>query len=321
MYDIITVGSATVDVFVHTVKEFTKLTSIKKEHDVCYPIGGKILIDQLTFDTGGAGTNTAVAFSRLGLKTAWLGKLGDDLNSKNIAEALKREKVKFVGSYGKGHTGYSVIIVGLLNDRTILTHKGINDSLAKKEVNFEQLKTNWFYFGSMLGESFQTVCALAEFAKKKNIPYAFNPSTYLAKQGYSKLKPLIDGCTVLVLNKDEAEYLTHTSHMQRMLDVLQRHAKIVVITDGRNGAFAYDGAQKLRLRTHNIKIVETTGAGDAFASGIVFGLVKGMSLSDALKTGLAEAESTLQHIGAKNNLLTHKQLQKSLKIPTRIEEF
>ena len=320
MFDIITVGSATVDVFVHTVKEFTRLTSVKKEHDVCYPIGGKILIDQLTFDTGGAGTNTAVAFSRLGLKTGWLGKLGDDSNSKHILDVMKKEKVNFLGTFGSGHTGYSVIIVGLLNDRTILTHKGINDSLKINEINFSKLKTRWFYFGSMLGESFKTLCALAEFAKKKNIPYAFNPSTYLAKQGYSALKDIIDGCSIIVLNRQEAELLTHTSYISKMLETLQRHAKTVVITDGKQGAFAYNGKQRLKLWTRNVRVVETTGAGDAFAAGVTSGLMKDKPLDLALKLGLAEAESVLQHIGAKNNLLKLQQLQKSLK-GIRVEVF
>ena len=320
MYDIITVGSATVDVFVHTVKEFTHITSLKKEHDVCFPIGGKILIDKLTFDTGGAGTNTAVAFARLGLKTGWFGKLGDDANSRQVLDVIKREKVNFLGKFGKGHTGYSVIIVGLLNDRTILTHKGINDSLKTNELSFNKLKTKWFYFGSMLGESFKTLRKLAMFAKKNNIPYTFNPSTYLAKQGFAVLKNVIDGCSILVLNKQEAELLTHTSIIAKMLEVLQRHAKTVVVSDGKNGAYAFDGVQRLRLWARNVKVVETTGAGDAFASGVTFGVMKGKPLSEALKVGLAEAESILLHIGAKNNLLKPQQLQKSLK-GIRVEAF
>ncbi len=313
MFDIITVGSATVDVFVHTATDATRITAIKKEHDVCYPVGGKILIDKLTFDTGGAGTNTAVAFSRLGLRTGWLGKLGDDANSRHILDVLKKEHVNFLGSFGKGHTGYSVIIVGLLNDRTILTHKGINDSLLLNEISLNKLKTKWFYFGSMMGTSFKTLCRLAEFARQKEIPYAFNPSTYLAKQGFGALKPIIDGCSILVLNRQEAELITHTSNVSKMLEMLQRHAKTVVITDGKNGAFAFDGEQQLRLWTRKMRVVETTGAGDAFAAGVTYGLMKELPLQEALKVGLAEAEAVLKHIGAKNNLLRSRQLQKSLK--------
>ncbi|MBI4148782.1 carbohydrate kinase family protein [Candidatus Woesearchaeota archaeon] len=320
MYDIITVGSATVDVFVHTATDATKITSVKREHDVCYPIGGKILIDKLTFDTGGAGTNTAVAFSQLGLKTGWIGKLGDDANSKHILDALNQERVKFLGSHGKGNTGYSVIIVGLLNDRTILTHKGINDALAVHDVAFQKVHTRWFYFGSMMGTSFHTLCMLAALAKRTHVPYAFNPSTYLAKQGYKILSPIIDGCEVLILNKEEAQLLTHTTHVAKMLESLQRHANTVVITDGKNGAFAFDGHERLRLFTRAVRVVETTGAGDAFASGVVYAISRGKPLSDAMKTGLAEAESVLQHIGAKKNLLKKSELHKNIK-HIRVEAF
>jgi len=320
MYDIITVGSATVDVFVHTATDATKITSVKREHDVCFPIGGKILIDKLTFDTGGAGTNTAVAFSRLGLKTGWIGKLGDDANSKHVLDVMNMERVRFLGSHGKGNTGYSVIIVGLLNDRTILTHKGINDSLTRTNVTFPKLKTRWYYFGSMMGASFNTLCSLAMHAKLNSIPYAFNPSTYLAKQGYKILSPIIDGCEVLVLNKEEAQLLTHTTHVAKMLEILQRRANTVVITDGKNGAFAFDGHERLRLFTRAVRVVETTGAGDAFASGVVYAVSRGKPLSEAMKTGLAESESVIQHIGAKNNLLRKSQLHKNIK-HIRVEAF
>ena len=71
MYDIITVGGSTVDVFVKTSMKNVKIANLP-EHDVCYPVGSKILIDDLHFDTGGGGTNTAVAFARLGFRTGWL---------------------------------------------------------------------------------------------------------------------------------------------------------------------------------------------------------------------------------------------------------
>src|SRR3989338_6065903 len=135
MYDVITVGSSTVDVFARTrFSEIIKIIDPKGETDLlAFPSGSKILIDELEFTTGGGGTNTAVALSRLGHKVAFLGKLG------------------------KGNAGYSVILDTLEHDRTILTYKGVNDELRHEDVPYKKLKTKWFYFCSMLEESFHTL--------------------------------------------------------------------------------------------------------------------------------------------------------------------
>ena len=147
MFDVITVGSGTVDVFVETGSKLFKKAMVKKEHGcVLVPFGSKIVIDELRFNIGGGGTNTAVALQRLGLKTAWLGKIGSDENSENILKLLKKEKVstKLVCSDDKG-AGYSVILDAEGYDRTILTYKGSNNDLRFDDINIRKLKTRWLY--------------------------------------------------------------------------------------------------------------------------------------------------------------------------------
>lgn len=307
MYDIITVGSATLDVFVKTERGTTR------EHNVCYPIGGKLLIRDLHFATGGAGTNTAVAFSRLGLKTAWLGMRGTDPNTIHIEQELKKENVNLLGPRKKGNTGYSVILTGLNHDRTILTYKGLNDTLTTHDFSLKQLQPRGFYFGSMMGMSYTTLKKIAQHAKKNNIPYTFNPSTYLAKKGLGHLKQIIKECTLLVLNKEEAQLLTKKKILPDILAMLRKYARFVIITDGKKGAYGTDGKQQLHVHPRPIRVIDPTGAGDAFAAGATYGLYKKMSFADTLRAGQAEAESILTTIGAKNNLLSKKQLYHTMK--------
>ena len=325
MYDVITVGSATLDVFAKTkFSELIKIMDSKGETDLlAYPTGSKILIEELEFTTGGGGTNAAVALSRLGHKTAWLGKLGKDENSDYILKKLKEEKVDSLAVRGKAYGGYSIILDSIEHDRTILAYKGANDELDFKEVPLKRLKTRWFYFSSMLDRSFQTLEKLAYYAEKNNIRIAFNASSYLAKKGPNYLKNILKRTDIFILNREEASYLAKgkdTKELLRKLSLLG--PKIVAITDGKNGAFVFDGKRFYTAMPHKVKVVETTGAGDAFASSFLSGLLKKNDIKFALKLAIINAESIIQYHGAKNKLLTYREALKILKkMPVKIRIF
>jgi len=322
MYDVISVGSATLDVFAKTkFSELIKIMDSRGETDLlAYPTGAKILIEDLEFTTGGGGTNTAVAFSRMGHKVAWLGKLGNDENSEFILKDLKKEKVIPLAVRGNIHGGYSIILDSIEHDRTILAYKGANDDLEFSEVPLKKLKTRWFYFSSMLGKSFQTLEKLALFAEKNKIKIAFNASSYLAKKGATYLKNILKRTDLFVLNKEEAVDLVGEGEIQELLKKINRLGpKIAVITDGKKGAAAFDGKRFYTALPHNIRVVETTGAGDAFAASFLSGWLKKKSIEFALKMAVTNAESVIQHHGAKNKLLTYKEALRILKkAPVRI---
>jgi len=302
-FDVVTVGSGTVDIFIHP--KDAELGEHADHVDVCYHIGEKVLIDQLVQDTGGGGTNAAVAFARLGMKTGWLGVLGDDANAESVRAALKKERVDVLGQTIKGQTGLSVIMVGLRHDRAILAFKGVNDKLEKAP----KFKTKFLYCSAMLGESFKTLIAIVQRCRKERIPWAFNPSMYIARQGLVTLRPIIKDAELLICNKEEAAALLRSKpDVQHMLRELAREAKHVVITDGPRGAFGTDGTTMFTIKPRPIKVVETTGAGDAFASGVVAGLIWRKGLAFGLCCGMAEAESVIQYVGAKNKLLKKSEL-------------
>jgi ribokinase len=296
MFDIISFGSAVVDVFVNTDVS-------KKKNFISYPTGSKILIKELRFDIGGGGTNTSIAFSRLGLKTGYIGKLGDDENGKRIRDMLKKEKVKFLGRIGKNKkSGYSIVLDSKDKDRTILTFKGINNDISYEDI--KKFKTRWLYFSSLLEKSFKTQKKLAEKLIKKGVKIAFNPSDYLIKENKKQVLDLLKLTYVLILNKEEAQMITNEKDL---LDGLHKLGpKIIVITDKDNIIKALDKNKKYSLKPNKIKVVERTGAGDAFASGFVAGLVAKRDIDFCLKLGLKESESVIQRFGAKNNLLKMK---------------
>lgn len=320
MYDIITVGSNTLDAFVHTDAKLVRIHkpgTKKKDDELClaYPLGAKILITNLEFHLGGGGTNTAASFKKLGFKTAYLGKIGHDENGMKILNELNKLHIEFIGVFGKA-SGYSVILDSKAHDRTILTHKGSNDNFQYREVNKTKLKTKWFYFSSMMSSSLELLKSLARFSSQNKARLAFNPSNYLVVKGKKELKTILESTDLLIFNKEEAFILSKKKDIKSAFKELKKVIKpngLIAITDGPKGSYAYDGETMLHVYPKKIKIEETTGAGDAFASGFTSAIMQGKDMKTALKAGTIQAESVIQCRGAKNKLLNKKEMNEALK--------
>jgi ribokinase len=314
-WDITTIGSATVDFFADTDSELIRIeTRTTSEQLLAFPLGEKVLVNEFNITTGGGGTNTAVAFKRLGLKTAFLGKVGSDVNGDYIIEQLAALGVDFVGCR-EGTSGASIILNGLRNDRTILAYKGTNNTLRRDE--FPAIHSPWVYLASMLEQSWDTVVAeLAAGLDARRFRLAFNPSSYQAALGYERLRVLTDKVSFLVMNREEAcRYLgLDPAGRHEQGDLVQGLVKqpgmIAAVTDGAEGAWVCDGAEVLRGKSRaDLKIAETTGAGDAFASTFTACLVRELPIETCLHYAMTNAESVLQHKGAKERLLTWDELR------------
>ena len=297
-FDIVTFGSAVIDTFIDT--EFNE-----KQQSFNYRAGSKILVHNLKNDIGGGATNTAVAFSRFGFNTGCICKIGNDNEGKNILEMLKKEKIKFLGSNVKSPTGHSIILDSKSHSRTILTFKGPGNDIKMNEL--PTIKTKWLYYSSMSDNSLETQKKLIKKLSKEGTRLAFNPSEYLIKN--VDLSQIIKLTDILILNKEEAIILCKRNKKKGDLlsGLIKLGPKIVVITDKNNPVYAYDGKKKYSINPNNkIKVVERTGAGDAFASGFVAGIIANKTVEESLKLGLKEGESVIQHFGAKNKLLKIK---------------
>jgi len=266
MYDIITIGSATIDIFVDTANKLFRKRP---------PFGEKILIDKLHIDTGGGAINTAIAFTRLGLKTGCLTKVGPRfIAPKEIDDSLIIRDKNCL-------TDHSVILDATGRDRTILVYKDASAKLTWDEIDKSKLETKWFYISSMPME------LLEKFADL-NAKFALNTR--------KAPKRLLDKAEILILNKEEAEAMGP--------DI--KRPKICVITDKDNPIKAFHKNKVFEITPHkNIKCLERTGAGDAFASGFTAGIILKDDIDFALKLGLANSESVIQHYGAQNKLLTY----------------
>jgi ribokinase len=316
MYDVITFGSATVDIFAQTKSKLIKIMDSNSETDLlAFSTGSKLLIDELGYTLGGGGTNTAAAFSSLGLKVAFIGKVGSGFNGKLIMHHLKKNEIdtRFVKRC-KDHTGVSIILDNIEKDRVILAHKGANDHLTTRDFKLSQLKTGWIHSSSLVGESFKTLIKVGEYAKRNNIGLSFNPSSYMTEKGIFYLRPVLRNTDVLIFNLHEATLLTKeeklTSIMRKLLSLGPR---IIVITDGKRGVHTTDSKHMYSLPARKVKAKDTTGAGDAFAASFLAGMIRKKPIEWCLRMGVENAASIIQSIGAKNGLMGWNQANKAVR--------
>lgn len=311
MYDVITVGSATVDVFVDTGNKLFK----EDENCLSIPFGAKFLVSNIHFDTGGGGTNTGGALARLGLKVAMIGKIGDDHNSEMILRHLSELNCDTsLIVRGNGPSDYSIILDAAGRDRTILTHKRMNDLLHYRELDISRIKTRWFYFCTMLGESLKTQGSLVDYAVENGIDIMFNPGSYIITRKQAGFLKIVKNTKVLIVNRDEAGLLTGKEDLVAISDdILTLGPEVVVITDGSNDAYAFSKEEAYMIKPHKVKVVENTGAGDSFGAGFLAGYMSGGDIRRGLEMGATEAESVIQHLGAKNKLLTMAEINSMIK--------
>ncbi|MCK5107665.1 MAG: carbohydrate kinase family protein [Nanoarchaeota archaeon] len=316
MYDVITFGSALVDTFVYTGMHEIKNKGKKL---IAYNVGEKFLITETEQFTGGGGSNTAVSFARLGLKTGIITKLGNDSVGEVVLKELKKEKVDFLGKKIKGRSAFSVVLDSFERDRTILTYKAITNDIG---INDFKLKpTKWLYFSSLMGESHKTQEKLAKIAKKKSIKIAYNPSSYQTSKGRKYLASMLKNTSLLVFNMEEARMISKKKLVSDILiDLNKLGPETICITDGKEAVYVYDGTYFYKAKPHKMKVLERTGAGDAFASGFVAGIVNGKKVEEAIRIGITNSESVIKYRGAKNKLLKYNEVLKILKKkPVRVE--
>jgi len=309
MYDIITIGSATRDVFIRSsAMEILDCDHSPSGEDACFPLGSKIEVQDVVMETGGGATNAAVTFSRLGRKTGIITAVGDDVNGRDILAALKDDGVSasMVQTDKDSRTAFSVIILSGSGERTILVYRGASEKIRPEKIPWKDIKAKWLYITS-LGGKIEVLQKLLGHADHHGIRVAWNPGSQELKNGWDKLAMFIRQVDIFNLNLEEAMQLTdnRTRSVRRLFAPLRRLPRLAtVITDGINGAYADDGRKAWHSGAPtDIPRINTTGAGDAFGSGLVASLMDKPDLPRALAVGTLNASGVVQQMGAKKGIL------------------
>ena len=317
MYDIISIGSATRDVFFSAdeLKKF-KMDEFPTGEAICLGLGSKIEMKKIVLTSGGGGTNAAVTFSRQGLKTACIGVVSTDSNGNDLLDELNKEGVdtQYFQKHNDDHTAYSVILVHPGGERTILSYKGEGQHFNASKLDFSGIKAKWMFLDS-LGGHFDVLEKSVNWAVENGVKLVTNPGGKELAHGSEKLRPLLKNFAIVIMNQEEAaglsgiDYKNEKEIFKFMDEVI---GGIFVMTKGPEGVVVSDGKNIYSAGVPDSPVVERTGAGDAFSSGFVVEYIRQtehgtmnneQAIPKAIQFATANASSVVTLYGAKAGIL------------------
>ena len=324
-YDIITIGGATKDYtfYTHEGILIDNKKDILRQRLLAFEYGAKIQVDKAYSTFGGGATNAAVCLARLGFNIATLVAVGDDDRGQSIIKNLEKQGIdtSLVQEVKAVESGFSFLLVGQSNEHIVFSNRAANTKLQITEEDLENLKyTNWIYMTSLSGKWREV---LESVFSVQGIKVAWNPGHTQLHSGVKVIGKYFKKTKVLIVNKDEAtelvvsdeqyknKNLKFLNNIKNLLTIIKGWGpEIIVITNGKYGADAYNGRKFYHqdiLREKKRK--DTTGVGDAFGSTFVAGLeLYNGNIKKAMQLSVKNTASVIGQQGAQNGLLTKKDI-------------
>ena len=317
-FDFIGIGDITTDAFIRLSGDDATVTTTPegKKTKITFNFGDKIEYDFVReIPSVGNSPNAAVSAHRLGLRSALVTNLGDDYHGGNMLAALKKEGVAidFVRVH-KGKPSNYHYVLWYEEERTILVKQEEYPYMLPDIGN-----PAWIYFSSLGEKSIPFHNEIAAYIKNNpGTKLSFQPGTFQIRLGYETLKAVYAVSELFFCNVEEARRILKTEQydIKKLLAGIHKLGpRIVLITDGPNGAYSYDGEEMLHIPMYPDPAppVSRTGAGDAFASTFTVMRALGKSVREALTYAPINSMSVVQKIGAQEGLLTLPELETWLK--------
>lgn len=327
--DLLAIGDIAIDNFIKINDAEASCDTEGVHCKLCLNYGGKIPYESSTvFYAVGNSANVAVGTSRLGLNTLLMSNIGDNQDGFKCLDVLKNEKVdtSFIKIEKDKATNYHYVL-WYNTERTILTkHENYNYEWMNAKESYDYKLPLYIYLSSLGENSLDFHKEIFSYLEKHDeVKFVFQPGTFQIKMGIQELKDIYVRTDIFISNKEEAERILNQENNDIKSILKSIHdlgPKIVIITDRENGAYSYDGNEFLHIDTLADKIIESTGAGDAFSAGFVSALLKRKGIKDALVWGSINAKSVVLDVGPQRGLLNEiKILEEADLYIDRVESF
>jgi len=253
---------------------------------------------------GGSAANTAVGLARLGVKVGYIGKVAKDREGELLLKAFLSEGVDTSGII-VSETGRSGSVIGFVDqrgNRALYLDPGVNNALKYEEINLDYVRdAKILHLTSFAGNPpFEAQKKLVESIP--NIKVTFDPGVIYARKGLDALKPIVNRTYALLPSEGELRLLTGKDYREGARILLDEGVQIVAVKLGERGCYVTDGYEEHLIDPFRVKVVDTTGAGDAFCAGFIYGLLRGKSLRECGVLGNFVASRCLMKMGAREGL-------------------
>lgn len=263
-------------------------------------------IEETSESCGGSAANTAVGLARLGCKVGFIGKVAPDREGKLQVDCFKAEGVNTDGII-QAQSGSSGSVVGFVDrkgQRALYIDSGVNDTIDPKEIKLDYAaQTRFLHFTSFVGDkSLQAQIALLG-TLPATVKVSFDPGSVYAEKGYKAVEPIIKRAFLFMPNSLELEALTGEKDYRKGAQfMLKQGVGIVAVKLGGKGCYITDSKEEYTIEPPQVKVVDTTGAGDAFCAGLLYGQLKGKSLRECGLLGNFVAAKKVAVMGARAGL-------------------
>lgn len=325
MAKVLCIGSATKDIFFPTEEGIILETpeDIEAKRKIAFELGAKYHIAARREEVGGCAANVAVGLCRQGNICSCLVALGADATGVWIRERLESEGVdmSLAQEIKEQASDLSAIIVDEKSgERTIFSSHGASKDLSLSDKDEAFRGMDWVFVGDLSGDWKSNLEEILSLAKKNSVAVAFNPRQQMLHEDIKYVLGVLGRCDLLFVNKDEATELVLGSGVDKDLRQMEQEEFLldelakacpraeIALTDGARGAWAFSGGEHFYAEAFLRKATDTTGAGDAFASGMLGALIKGKGMQQAIRWGIANSSSSVAFYGGTSGLLGEEDL-------------
>ena len=327
-FDVYGVCNPLIDLLSHIPDSFLKKRGIEKNimHLISLEEQQELLlaltVEKLTveFAAGGSGANTMIGISQLGGRTAFSGKIGRDEHGRLYREKLEDLGVSARLAEGDGSTGSSLVLVSDDGCRTMNTYLGMCQELQAPDIEPEVIEAaKYLYLTGYLWDTEsqkKAVRTALDEAKRVGTRVALSLSDpFCVTRHKEDFKSLLQGYASMVFsNQEEAFTLLETDVTQEAVDTMSKWTETVVLTLGENGAIISHLGQTYYIDPYPIRVEDTTGAGDAFAAGFLFGMTHDFSPLESGRIAAALAGAVIEQTGPRFQGHAHSLIREKLGI-------
>lgn len=263
----------------------------------------KIYQNIVNSEPGGSGANTMIGLAMLGARACYAGKIGDDMHGTLYAEKLTEQQVAVSVRTGAGTTGICVVLVTPDTERTLCTYLGICRELGPEDVHVEAIQASKYLYvtGYLWDTESQKAAVLRamQAAKEAGVQVALSLSDPFCVNRHKEdfLRIIRDYVDLLIGNEEEAQHLTNTTSPYDAIRATEELCDLAVVTMGGHGSLLRRGAELVEVAACKIKPVDTTGAGDMYAAGVLYGLTRGLSLETTGRLAAYTAAQVVAKLG------------------------